>query len=24
LLRVFGVLNCNRFFRHAPEHIGWA
>jgi hypothetical protein len=24
LLRVFRVLNCIRFFRHAPEHIGWA
>ena len=24
LLRVFRVLNCIRFCRHAPEHIGWA
>jgi hypothetical protein len=24
LLRVFRVLNCFRFSRHAPEHIGWA
>ena len=24
LLRVFGLLNCIRFSRHAPEHIGWA
>jgi hypothetical protein len=20
---VFGLLNCIRFCRHAPEHIGW-
>ena len=24
LLRVFRLLNCFRFSRHAPEHIGWA
>ena len=23
-LRVFRVLNCIRFCRHAPEHIDWA
>ncbi|HEU4770637.1 MAG TPA: hypothetical protein VFS68_00650, partial [Candidatus Udaeobacter sp.] len=23
-LRIFRVLNCIHFFRHAAEHIGWA